>query len=354
MSRESPDSTELKTSSQRQIEANRRNAAKSTGPRTPEGKTRSRQNACQHGLLARTILMPPNQPDESLDEFTTLVSELNQQYQPRQPIENLILQRVAVAWWRLRRAYRHETACIIARRDNANHPAYQYAASLNPFMPKPPDAQSLALPRNDDLDKLIRYESMINRQLRHDLKYLETLQKTRSESSDQTTASPQPVDPPPHANPRPPTTSLPVSQHPDHLTPHSVPSQSDTLAPPPQAGRQARTLSPCASRCGTGVSPRPIQTASLSHGIRSDKLWHRTSPHHPPSLSSDSSPHPNLRPDWRPPLWLTADRRSLLLNAYRQPRIAELASFGARKPPPARTPDQRTSSIGLTSYREAT
>ncbi|HOW69632.1 MAG TPA: hypothetical protein PKY77_03445 [Phycisphaerae bacterium] len=301
MSRESVDSTQLKTSSQRRIDANRRNAAKSTGPRTPQGKARSRQNACQHGLLAQAILMPPNQPDESLDEFTTLLSELNQQYLPRHPIESLIVQRVAISWWRLRRAYRHETACIMARRDNANHPAYQYAASLSPFMPKPPDAQSLALPSNDDLDKLIRYESMINRQLRHDLRYLETLQKTRSESSGQTPASPEPVDPPPHAAPCAPTASSPVSQHPNHVIPPLTPSNSNTLASPPQAGRQPQASKASVRRCGTGVSPVLIQVASLSHPIYSDKPLHPTSPHYPPSLTPDSSPHPGRQPDWCPP-----------------------------------------------------
>ena len=43
-------------SSFRQIAANRRNASKSTGPRTEEGKQRSRCNAVRHGLTAETVI----------------------------------------------------------------------------------------------------------------------------------------------------------------------------------------------------------------------------------------------------------------------------------------------------------
>jgi hypothetical protein len=44
--------------SEKQIQANRRNALKSTGPKTPEGKAAVRHNALRHGLLSRDVLLP--------------------------------------------------------------------------------------------------------------------------------------------------------------------------------------------------------------------------------------------------------------------------------------------------------
>jgi hypothetical protein len=50
--------------SEAKLAANRRNAQKSTGPRTPEGKDRSRLNALDHGCCAKTLILPGEEPEE--------------------------------------------------------------------------------------------------------------------------------------------------------------------------------------------------------------------------------------------------------------------------------------------------
>ena len=54
--------SDTETSSKR-AEANRRNAQKSTGPRTAAGKDRARFNAVKHGMRAKTVILPGEDPD---------------------------------------------------------------------------------------------------------------------------------------------------------------------------------------------------------------------------------------------------------------------------------------------------
>src|SRR6266567_305932 len=94
--------------SPRQIEANRHNALKSTGPKTENGKQRSRRNALRHGFTAETIIEPLESPDEYRAFEDAIVSE----YLPQTPVEQELVHRLASLFWRLRRATSIETGLL--------------------------------------------------------------------------------------------------------------------------------------------------------------------------------------------------------------------------------------------------
>jgi hypothetical protein len=86
-------------------EASRRNGAKSKGPKTPEGKERSAQNALKHGLRAQKHVVLPS---ESAAEFAALEAALLEELAPDGALQSVLAQRVVAAVWRLERAERLE------------------------------------------------------------------------------------------------------------------------------------------------------------------------------------------------------------------------------------------------------
>jgi hypothetical protein len=84
---------------QAQIDANRVNAQKSTGPRTTEGRAAVRQNALKHGLTS----MSPVAPGEDPAEFLQFLAGWTQSYLPIGPAEEEVVRTAVVASWRLRR-----------------------------------------------------------------------------------------------------------------------------------------------------------------------------------------------------------------------------------------------------------
>lgn len=94
--------------SYKQIEANRFNARKSTGPRSKEGKQRSRQNALSHGLTAETVVSSlENAADYQVFEATIFV-----EFAPRTATCRELTARLASVLWRLRRSTRIETGLL--------------------------------------------------------------------------------------------------------------------------------------------------------------------------------------------------------------------------------------------------
>ena len=93
-------------SSLKQIEANRRNALKSTGPTTPEGKDSSRRNAVRHGLTAETVIAAL----EDAEDYQAFEATVIADYDAESAVERELVLRLASVLWRLRRATGIETA----------------------------------------------------------------------------------------------------------------------------------------------------------------------------------------------------------------------------------------------------
>jgi len=81
----------------RQLAANRANALKSTGPRTPAGKLKVSQNAFKHGLCTQRAVLP----GESEVDYNLLSAELRRDLRPRTAIQNLLLNRIVNVHWKL-------------------------------------------------------------------------------------------------------------------------------------------------------------------------------------------------------------------------------------------------------------
>jgi hypothetical protein len=93
-------------------EASRRNGAKSRGPKTPEGKARSAQNALKHGLRAQKYVVLP---EEDAHEFADLEAAMIEELAPVGVLQTVLARRVAVAAWRLARADRIEVELFAHR-----------------------------------------------------------------------------------------------------------------------------------------------------------------------------------------------------------------------------------------------
>ena len=98
----------------RQIDANRRNARKSTGPTTEEGKQRSRCNAVRHGLTAETVIGAL----EDAEDYKAFEAAIIADYDAQSAVERELVLRLASLLWRLRRATTMETGLFEIQADH--------------------------------------------------------------------------------------------------------------------------------------------------------------------------------------------------------------------------------------------
>lgn len=137
----------------KQISANRANAAKSTGPKTMEGKETSSRNATKHGLTSRQVIIA----GEDECAYETLVTGLEAQYQPEGALQKQLVRQLADSLWRLQRVPTLETLVLDTARYGQSPDvvgAADHHKSLRTFV----------IP-NDVLGKLARHEAQLLKQM---------------------------------------------------------------------------------------------------------------------------------------------------------------------------------------------
>src|SRR5438132_766093 len=98
----------------RQFAANRRNALKSTGPVTAQGKERSRCNAVRHGLTAETVIGAL----EDAEDYKAFEAAITADYDAQSAVERELVLRLASLLWRRRRATTMETGLFEIQADH--------------------------------------------------------------------------------------------------------------------------------------------------------------------------------------------------------------------------------------------
>jgi hypothetical protein len=98
----------------RQLKANRRNAQRSTGPTSGEGKQWSRCNAVRHGLTAETVIGAL----EDAEDYRAFEEAITADYDAQSTVERELVLRLASGLWRLRRATTMETGLFEIQADH--------------------------------------------------------------------------------------------------------------------------------------------------------------------------------------------------------------------------------------------
>jgi hypothetical protein len=112
--------------SSKQIDANRRNSLKSTGPKTEAGKHASRCNAVRHGLTAETVIGAL----EDAEDYKAFEAAVTADYDAQSAVERELVLRLASLLWRLRRATTIETGLFEIQADHLSD--FRKAQQISP------------------------------------------------------------------------------------------------------------------------------------------------------------------------------------------------------------------------------
>jgi hypothetical protein len=225
--------------SQRQLDANRRNAAKSRGPITPEGRAAVRHNALKHGFTAAEIILPTIESEVDFEQFRQAFED---KCQPDGPIEEALVEDMVISRWRLARIRKMEPGFFAKNLHDLKRSREERYSHLSGYA-------HLTQVLDDDVlyqdvyGKMSRYEGRFQRTFFKALKELERLQALRAadvcaELSDtgNGTVWQAPVSP----DPEPPIAAPPDAVKPEIQHPKSgiqIPPPAEAANPRPDADK---------------------------------------------------------------------------------------------------------------------
>lgn len=117
--------------SKKQLAANRHNAQKSTGPKTPEGKAVSSRNALKHGIRSAELVIASPRFKENPEHYRRIYDSFMEEFKPTSHIQKCLATEIVNAIWRSRRVARVESALL------QKYPLSSQSAS--PLLPDSPD-----------------------------------------------------------------------------------------------------------------------------------------------------------------------------------------------------------------------
>jgi len=135
--------------SNKQLEANRRNAELSTGPVTDEGKSIVSKNRVSHGVLSRDVVLPGMEQFENVEDFKQLKESLEEYWQPEGVMEESLCEDLAIQWWRMRRLYRHESGSLKERHENTKKFWYDTRTESRGFSDIPKEVLGIDAHKDD-------------------------------------------------------------------------------------------------------------------------------------------------------------------------------------------------------------
>lgn len=155
----------------KQVTANRKNAKRSTGAKTKEGKEIVSLNSVKHGVTSQAVILP----NENKDEYQLLIDGIKDDFEAKTATEEILIEKMAQAVWKKRRLARYEETLSEANEKyiKAEYKNSKWTMSMSASLEQHKfDLVEARSPMGNE--NIRRYETMLDRQF---FKALEELQK---------------------------------------------------------------------------------------------------------------------------------------------------------------------------------